>query len=287
VLPLERLLLTHEPVIYAGLFFGTLALVALWESVTPRRVLTASLVQRWRGNGALLVINTALFWMIFPGVGVGSAVLAAEQGWGLLRIIELPYWASFVLAMALLDLGHYLFHYLFHHVPVLWRMHRLHHTDPDFDFSTGLRFHPFEAVLEHGANLVVVLLVGPPLLAVLLFLFAYILTTFWVHGNIRMPYGWDRAMRRVLITPDMHRTHHSLEARETNSNYGGLFSVWDRLFGNYVDGPRLGHDGMVIGLREFRAPRDIEVGGMLMNPFIEVAAECLEEPAPGRARIPG
>ena len=209
-----------------------------------------------------------LLWMIYPGIGVGSAMLAAEQEWGILRIVELPYWLTFVLAIVLLDLGHYVIHYLFHRVPFLWRMHRLHHSDPDFDFSTGVRFHPFEAVLEYGANLAVVLLVGPPLPAVLVFAFTYVLTTYWVHGNIRMPVGWDRALRRVFVTPDMHRTHHSENVLETNSNYGGMFSLWDRLFGNYVDEPERGHDGMVIGLREFRALRDIEMGGMLMNPLL-------------------
>ena len=171
------------------------------------------MAKRWRGNLGLLLINSALLWMIYPGIGVGSAMLAAEQEWGDLRIVELPYWLTFVLA--------------------------------------------------------IVLLVEPPLLAVLVFAFTYVLTTYWVHGNIRMPVGWDHALRRVFVTPDMHRTHHSENVRETNSNYGDMFSLWDRLFGNYVDEPERGHDGMVIGLREFRALRNIEMGEILMNPLLE------------------
>jgi sterol desaturase/sphingolipid hydroxylase (fatty acid hydroxylase superfamily) len=152
---------------------------------------------------------------------------------------------------------------------LLWRMHRLHHTDQDFDYSTAVRFHPGEALLEHGANLAVILLVGPPLLAVMLFALSYLLTTFWVHGNLRMPGNFDRLIRRVLVTPDMHRTHHSQVAAETNSNYGGLFSCWDRLFGTYVDAPKAGHEGMAIGLPEFLDQRHIRLGWMLANPWLD------------------
>ena len=266
---MESFLLANQSAVYACLFLGTLGAVAFFEYVSPKRDLKASMRVRWSGNFGLLVINSVLFWMIYPGFGIGAAILASGQGWGLLRLVEMPYWMQFLISIVLLDLGHFGIHYLFHRIPALWRLHRLHHTDHDFDFSTAVRFHPGEAVLEHGANLVIVLIVGPPVLAVVLFFFSYLLTTFWVHGNVRMPAHWDRRMRTTLVTPDMHRTHHSQVAEETNSNCGGLFSCRDRLFGTYVDEPGAGHEGMAIGLPEFRDERHIRLGWMLANPVLK------------------
>lgn len=266
---MESFLQTHQSEIYTCLFFGTFAIVALWELFAPRRKATASLQVRWYSNFGLIFINTALLWVIYPGFGIASSLLAAEQGWGLLRFFDLPYWLAFVVAIALMDLGHYSIHYLVHHVPSLWRLHRLHHTDHDFDLTTSVRFHPGEAVLEYGANLAVIFLLGPPVLAVALFAFGYVMTTAWVHGNIRMPDNWDQRIRLLFITPDMHRTHHSQVYGETNSNYGGLFSFWDRLFGQYVDEPAAGHTGMKIGLKEFTDERHIKLGWMLVNPFMD------------------
>lgn len=263
---MEAYLLAHQSAVYTWLFLLPLGAVALWEYVAPRRPPAASMRTRWAGNFSLVLINSVLFWLIFPGFGVAGSIVAADRGWGLLHVVELPYWVSFVVAIILMDLGHFAIHYLFHHVPLLWRMHRLHHTDQDFDVTTGLRFHPGEAVLEHAANLAVILLVGPPILAAMLFALSYLLTTAWVHGNVRMPGDWDRYLRFVLITPDMHRTHHSEVPAETNSNYGGFFSCWDRLFGTYVDAPRAGHAGMIIGLAEFRDERHIRLPWMLINP---------------------
>lgn len=265
---MESFLLANQSAIYACLFLGTLGAVALWEHAAPRRRLTARMETRWAGNFGLLLINSVLFWLIYPGFGIGGAIIAADQDWGLLRRVEMPYWLAFLVSIVLLDLGHFGIHYLFHNVPVLWRMHRLHHSDHDFDVTTGLRFHPTEAVLEHGANLAVIVIVGPPVLAVMLFAFSYLLTTSWVHGNVQMPANWDRRARRVLVTPDMHRTHHSQIEAETNSNYGGLFSWWDRLFGTYVDEPRAGHEGMSIGLPEFRDGRHARLAWMLANPML-------------------
>lgn len=265
---MESFLLAHQSAIYALLFLGTLGAVALWEHAAPRRTLNAPMQVRWAGNFGLLFLNSALIWLVYPGFGIGAAILASEQEWGLLRLTGMPYWLQFLVAIVLLDLGHFAIHFLFHRIPVLWRLHRLHHTDQDFDHTTAVRFHPGEALLEHGANLAVVVIVGPPVLAIALFALSYLLTTFWVHGNLRMPGDWDRRTRWVLVTPDMHRTHHSQVAAETNSNYGGLFSCWDRLFGTYVDGPRAGHERMAIGLPEFQEQRHIRLGWMLANPLL-------------------
>jgi sterol desaturase/sphingolipid hydroxylase (fatty acid hydroxylase superfamily) len=273
----EELILTHESGIYAVMFAATFCVVALWESAVPRRKLVAAIRSRWFGNACLLGTSTALFWTLFPAAGIGSSVIAAQQGWGLLQLVSLPYWLAFVISIIVLDLGHYFIHYAFHHIPVLWRMHRLHHTDQDFDVTTAVRFHPFEAGLEASMNLAVIVLLGPPVLAVILFQFSYVLTTFWVHGNLCMPGESDRYLRWLFITPEMHRTHHSQDTAETNSNYGGLFSLWDRLFDNYVDAPALGHEGMAIGLPEFTGPEHNRIDMMLLNPFLQ--------PAPSTGRI--
>jgi sterol desaturase/sphingolipid hydroxylase (fatty acid hydroxylase superfamily) len=265
---LEALLTSNQSAIYAAMFAATFCGVALWESFFSRRKLQVPIRTRWLGNAFLLGTTTVLHWGIFSGVGIGSSMVAAQQGWGILRLADIPYWASFLVAILLLDLGHYLIHYAFHRVPILWRMHRLHHTDQDFDVSTAVRFHPFEAVLEHAMNLTVILLLGPPVLAAILFQFSYVITTFWVHGNLRMPGETDRYLRWLLITPEMHRTHHSQSIEESNSNYGGLFSFWDRLFGLYVDEPALGHVGMAIGQPGFTGMEHNRIGTMLMNPFL-------------------
>lgn len=269
---MEQLLLAHQSAIYTVMFLATFCTVALWELFAPRRELKSPIRLRWLGNACLLGTTTLLYWAILPAAGIGSAVVAAQQGWGIFHLVSLPYWLVFALSIMLLDLGHYVIHFAFHRVPVLWRMHRLHHTDPDFDVTTAVRFHPLEAGLETCMNLVVILLVGPPLLAVILFQFSYVLTTFWVHGNLRMPCHTDRYLRWLFITPEMHRTHHSQDPAETNSNYGGLFSIWDRLFGNYVDAPALGHEGMAIGLPEFADSEHLRIDMMLLNPFLEASS---------------
>lgn len=281
----EAFLLANSASVYATLLLVSLGVVALWEHAAPRRPPSDDLGVRWSGNIFLFFLNGVLLWFVYASLGVGASVTAAERGWGLLQQVSvLPPWAEFVVALLLMDVGHYLIHRAFHQIPLLWRMHRLHHTDPDFDFTTGSRFHPFEAVLEHGANLAVVALVGPPVLAVLLFSLSYAVTTALVHGNIRLPSGWDRAARLLFVTPDMHRTHHSQIERETNSNYGGLFSFWDRVLGSYVDEPEGGHEGMRIGLREFSDERHIRLVPMLINPFLASAPDSSSDE--GLARDP-
>lgn len=275
---MESLLLANSASIYTILFFATFSVVALWEYVAPRRRLRASMPTRWFGNFSCLILNGVLLGVLYSSWGAGAAHLVSQSNWGLLRQVDLPYWFAFVLGFMLMDFGHYAIHYLFHRVPLLWRMHRLHHTDQDFDFTTGSRFHPFEAVLEHGANLVFALVVGAPIAAAMAFAFAYLLTTCWVHGNIRMPSNWDRMIRLVLITPDLHRTHHSQIPSETNSNYAGLFSFWDRLFGSYVDEPNGGHEGMAIGLREFTDARHIRLPAMMLNPFLDARSDTAAGP---------
>ena len=266
---MERFLLEHASTLYSAFLLSSLALVAIWEHVASRRRLRANMTTRWTSNLSLLFANGVLMWLVYGGWGIAASMAASHQQWGLMHHVALPAWMEVVLALLLLDLGHFAIHWTLHNVPVLWRIHRLHHTDQDFDFTTAARFHPLEAIVETGANLLVVVLVGAPPLSVAIYVLSYAITTVWVHGNIRMPDGWDVRLRRILVTPDMHRTHHSQLQNETNSNYGGFLSLWDRVFGTYVHDPVGGHEGMVIGIREFDDPRHIRLGWMLRNPFLQ------------------
>ena len=269
---MERFLTEHASTLYTAFVLSSLAIVPIWESWAPRRQLRASMTTRWAGNLTLLCVNGILMWLVYGAFGMAASIAASQHEFGLMHHIALPPWAEIVLALLLLDLGHFAIHWALHNVPLLWRIHRLHHTDQDFDFTTAARFHPFEAIVETGANLLVVVLVGAPPLSVVIYMLSYAITTVWVHGNIRMPDGWDARLRWILVTPDMHRTHHSQMQSETNSNYGGFLSLWDRLFGTYVHEPARGHEKMFIGIREFDDPRHVRLGWMLRNPFIGAAS---------------
>ena len=269
---MERFLLEHASALYSAFVLSSLAIVAIWEHVAARRRLRANMITRWAGNLSLLFANGILMWLAYGGWGIATSMAASQHELGLMHHVALPAWMEVVLALLLLDLGHFAIHWALHNVPVLWRIHRLHHTDQDFDFTTAARFHPLEAIVETGANLLVVVLVGAPPLSVAIYALSYAITTVWVHGNIRMPDGWDVRLRWILVTPDMHRTHHSQRQSETDSNYGGFLSLWDRVFSTYVHEPVGGHEGMVIGIREFEDPRHIRLGWMLRNPFLRGAS---------------
>ena len=265
---MKQFLIEQGSALYGAFLLSSFALVAIWEHVASRRRLRRELPTRWAGNLGLLFVNGGLMWLVYAGWGIAASMAAAQYQWGIMHHVALPGWFEVIVALLLLDLGHFAIHWALHNVPVLWRIHRLHHTDQDFDFTTAARFHPIEAIVEHGANLLVVVLVGAPPLSVAVYVLSYAITTVWVHGNIRMPEGWDRRMRWLVVTPDMHRVHHSQVQRETDSNYGGFLSVWDRLFGTYVHEPAGGHEGMSIGIREFDDPRHIRLEWMLRNPFL-------------------
>lgn len=270
---MERLLFDHGSTLYSVFLLSSLAIVAFWEHVAARRRLRAELTTRWAGNFSLLFVNGILMWLAYAGWGIAASMAASKYQGGLMHHVTLPGWMEVIVALLLLDLGHFAIHWVLHKVPLLWRVHRVHHTDQDFDFTTGARFHPIEAIVEHGANLLVVVLVGAPPLSVMIYVLSYAITTVWVHGNVRMPRGWDRRMRWIVVTPDMHRVHHSQIQRETDSNYGGFLALWDRLFGTYVDEPAGGHEGMAIGIREFDDPRHIRLVWMLKNPFLSETAQ--------------
>lgn len=271
-------ILENEPTIRLAAFLGVLAAMALWEVAAPRRRREIPRVIRWSNNLALVALDTVILRLTFPILGVGLAVMAEERGWGLFNNLDLPVGIAFVLSMLLLDLAIYLQHVMFHAVPGLWRLHRMHHADLDFDATTGLRFHPAEIVISMGIKLAVIAALGPPAIAVLLFEVVLNATALFNHANIDLPRPVDRALRLFVVTPDMHRVHHSSDPRETNSNYGFNLPWWDRLLGTYRAEPARGHEGMEIGIEQFRTRRDLWLDRMLIQP--------LRGPASGHALDP-
>jgi len=256
-----------EQTIRFTFFLGTLMAVGLWEFIAPRRVLNESKTRRWSTNLSLVLVNTLVVRFTLPILPVGLALILQERGWGILNIITLPHWIKVVLAVLILDGVVYLQHVLFHFLPTLWRLHRMHHADLDIDVTTGNRFHPLEILISIGVKLAAISLIGPPVIAVVVFEVVLNASSQFNHGNISIPEAVDRWLRLFLVTPDMHRVHHSVLPRETNSNFGFNVPWWDRLFGTYRAQPELGHLGMNIGLKEYRDPSKLTLGRLLMQPF--------------------
>jgi sterol desaturase/sphingolipid hydroxylase (fatty acid hydroxylase superfamily) len=259
--------LTDEPLIRLVAFAGIFAAMAVWEVLAPRRDQKLGRGTRWPSNIGIVVLDTVLVRLVFPTTTVGLALVAEARGWGLFHALDLPGWASVPIAVAALDLAIYLQHVLFHAVPALWRLHRMHHADLDIDVTTGARFHPIEILLSMGIKLGVVAALGTPAVAVLAFEVLLNATSMFNHSNVRMPIWLDRVLRWIVVTPDMHRVHHSIIARETNSNFGFNLPWWDRLFGTYRDQPEAGHETMTIGIEQFRDPAEQRLDRMLTQPF--------------------
>ena len=272
-------ILGHEAVIRSAVFLGVLGAMALWEVAAPRRRRDIPRLLRWSNNLALVVLDTLAVRLLFPVLAVGLALVTAERGWGLLHLWPMPEWFAFVASVLLLDLAIYLQHVAFHAVPALWRLHRMHHADLETDVTTGLRFHPVEIILSMAIKLAVVAVLGPPALAVLTFEVLLNATAMFNHGNIRLTEDLDRRLRLVLVTPDMHRVHHSWRREETDSNYGFNLPWWDRLFGTYRAQPAGGHEAMTVGLEQFRTRRDLWLDRMLLQPLRGVDAKPLAHPA--------
>jgi sterol desaturase/sphingolipid hydroxylase (fatty acid hydroxylase superfamily) len=256
-----------EPIIRLTCFAGVFLLMALWEFLTPRRPQVITRGLRWPNNLGLVVLDTLVVRLLFPFAAVGLAFVAQTKGWGLLNIVGLPAWLAIPVAVLLLDLVIYGQHVVFHAVPVLWRLHRMHHADLECDVTTGLRFHPGEIVLSMVIKFAAVLALGAMPLAVLIFEVLLNATSIFNHGNVRLPLWLDHVLRAIVVTPEMHRVHHSIERRERDSNFGFNLPWWDRLFGTYRAQPALGHSHMIIGIGQFRDQRELWLHRMLWQPL--------------------
>jgi sterol desaturase/sphingolipid hydroxylase (fatty acid hydroxylase superfamily) len=257
----------HEVSVRLGFFFGILAVMALWEVLAPRRPLTTSKGARWFTNLTITFANSALLRVVFPTSAAGVAMWAQTRGWGLFSAMPFGGGLAGVASVLLLDLLIYAQHVSFHHIPLFWRLHKMHHTDLDLDVTSGARFHPAEIVLSMVIKTAAIVALGAPAWAVIVFEVVLNGTAMFNHSNIRIPLGLDRIVRMLVVTPDMHRVHHSVIIRETNSNFGFNFPWWDRIFGTYRDQPAAGHDGMRIGLANFRNPAELSVLRLLAIPL--------------------
>lgn len=257
----------NETAIRLTCFFGTLLVMAVWELLAPRRPLTQSKPLRWTSNLGLALLNNVVWRLLMPAGAVGLVIGVQARGWGLFNVVASPEWFEIAASVVLFDLAIYAQHWGFHRVPWLWRLHLVHHVDLDFDATTGIRFHTIETLLSFVWKAVVIAVLGPPMLAVMIFEILLNATALFNHSNVRLPLWLDRALRLVLVTPDMHRVHHSVEDHETNSNYGFCLSWWDFLFRTYDAQPDAGHDGMTIGRPQFREPKVERLPFMLLLPF--------------------
>ena len=259
--------MTIEPLLRAAVFFGVLLAMAVWEALAPRRHQPQQRLRRWPGNLSIVVLNSVLVRLVFPAGAMGVALFAAARGWGIFNLVDLPAWLSLTVSVLLLDLVIYLQHWAFHVVPPLWRLHRMHHADTALDATSGARFHPVEIALSMLIKSAMVLIIGASPLAVLIFEVLLNATAMFNHGNVAIPAPVDRILRCLVVTPDMHRVHHSVLRQETDSNFGFNLPWWDRLFGTYRAQPEAGHAAMTIGLPAFRTADDARLDRMLLQPL--------------------
>jgi sterol desaturase/sphingolipid hydroxylase (fatty acid hydroxylase superfamily) len=277
---MEDWILSHEPPIRLGVFLGLFALLGMLEALAPRRRLGTPKGRRWGRNLALTFLNTLAARAIaalVPVAAVATAIAAEKRGLGLLNVVALPRWGAVVAGIVALDFAIYLQHVLFHAVPALWRLHQVHHADLDLDVTTGLRFHPLEIVLSMGIKSAAVVLIGAPVVAVIAFEVLLNATAMFSHGNLRLPPTVDRVLRLLVVTPDMHRVHHSVLHEELSTNFGFNLPWWDRLLGTYRDQPKAGHESMAIGLEHLRETKQVTLPWLLVLPFRE---------PPARPRVP-
>jgi sterol desaturase/sphingolipid hydroxylase (fatty acid hydroxylase superfamily) len=265
---MSTLIAAYEPAIRLVFFIAVVILMAIWEGLAPLRARTIGRRVRWPNNLGLVILDAAAVRLLLPIAAVGMALLAEQRGWGLFNWLTWPAWVEILVTIVLLDLAIYVQHVLFHYVPPLWRVHRMHHTDLEFDLTTGVRFHPIEVLLSMMIKVGVVAALGPAAVAVLAFEVLLNATSVFNHGNVHMNAPLERVLRWFVVTPDMHRVHHSIAMRETNSNFGFNLPWWDRLFRTYQAQPASGHENMTIGIESFREPRDLWLDRLLLQPFL-------------------
>lgn len=256
-----------ETQVRLGVFAGVFIIMAVVEALWPRKNRTQPRITRWFTNLGMVVVDSLAVRIIFPIVAVGLAQYATARGWGLLNMIALPFWLQVLISAVLMDMAIYWQHVASHKIPVLWRVHRVHHADRDIDVSTGNRFHPIEIVLSMLYKFVVILLLGPAALGVFLFEVLLNGSAMFNHANVALPQWLDKLLRLLFVTPDMHRIHHSWHRDETDSNYGFNLAIWDKIFGTYIDQPRDGHKEMVIGVKKFQDDKPSNIIWSLLLPF--------------------
>jgi sterol desaturase/sphingolipid hydroxylase (fatty acid hydroxylase superfamily) len=266
---INEFVMNNEVTIRLSFFLGIFAIMAVWELIAPRRALTVSRAIRWANNLGLVFLNSFILRLLFPAAAVGMAAFASEQGWGIFNYYQTSFVVAVVVSVIAMDFIIYLQHVMVHAVPALWRLHRVHHADPDFDVTTGARFHPIEIILSMLIKFATIAVLGPPVLAVVIFEVLLNATAMFNHSNVRLHLTIDKVLRLFVVTPDMHRVHHSVEDDEANSNFGFNLPWWDRLFGTYRDQPRAGHENMTIGIHTYNDPKLVSwLHGMLWLPFI-------------------
>lgn len=258
-----------EPQIRLGVFLGLFALLALLEFLAPRRELQHVKAKRWFTNWIIVFIDSAVLRLLFIGAAVGAAEWASINNYGLFNAIETPLWLAVLLSFIILDFAIWFSHWASHKVPLLWAVHRMHHSDVDIDVSTAIRFHPIEIVLSMVWKIAIVVALGAPAIAVLIFEIVLNGAAMFNHSNLKIPVSVDRYLRWLIVTPDMHRVHHSAMHQETDSNYGFNLAIWDRLFNTYTDQPEKGHAGMTIGLDEWQDTRPTRLWWSLKVPFLK------------------
>jgi len=264
---MNEFFIQSESIIRLSVFLFVLLILTGLEYTFPKRSLLYSKTRRWFSNISLSVINTLFVKVVFPIAVVGAAVLASEKGWGLLNGFGIPAWLNIILFLLVFDAIIYWQHRFFHSVPLLWRLHRMHHTDPDYDVSTAIRFHPVEIFLSACIKLVLVIMFGPLPAAVIVAEVLLNATSLFNHSNISLPRKVDQILRLFIVTPDMHRVHHSVAASEHNQNFGFNFPWWDRFFSTYKEQPEKGHKAMDIGLEGFQATDVMALSKLLLQPF--------------------
>lgn len=274
---MDSLIADTESSLRLGVFLSFFVVLALLELVIPRRKLRYSKLQRWASNIGLSIFNTVFLRLVIPIAGVGTALLASDKGWGLLNHVELPLWLSTIVFLLIFDVTIYWQHRIYHRVPVLWRFHRMHHTDMDYDFTTGSRFHPVSILISTLIKGGLIFLMGPPAIAVVLAEVILNATSMFNHSNIKLPDWLDQRLRKVIVTPDMHRIHHSVERSEHDRNFGFNLSCWDRIFSSYLDRAEKDQTEMDIGIRGFQDKKSLNMFTLLFQPFDNPSKPVLDK----------
>ena len=264
----KELFFEYESYIRLGFFLGLFSLLTIWEISSPKRQLLQLRRLRWFSNIGLIVISSVLIRFILPTAAVGVALHVEQNNLGFLSYYDLSLMIKFLLAFILMDLAIYFQHVMFHALPMFWRFHRVHHSDLDCDITTGLRFHPFEMVISILFKFLIIISIGAPVLAVVVFEIILNAASMFTHSNIKIPSVIERIVRWFIVTPDMHRIHHSINENETNSNFGFFMSIWDRMFGTYIKDPEQGHINMKIGLQGFREAKWQNLRWLIYLPFV-------------------